>query len=141
MDTIRAFFPKSGHFFQFPKKARRDLPPLPSASYARENSRIYKRIFKTNTCKNNKNEDRKNPINLYNSYAYYLFYEAVCSLMTLFPPGIISFDDKSYTHGKYLERLNVLSVALEYLEGKFLSSECNGTPTHSHLFCKHTLTH
>ena len=29
MDTIRAFFPKLGHFFQFLKKGRRDLPPCP----------------------------------------------------------------------------------------------------------------
>ena len=27
MDTIRAFFPKSGHFFLFSKKSRGDLPP------------------------------------------------------------------------------------------------------------------
>ena len=29
MDTIRAFFPKSGEFFQFSKKGRWSLPPLP----------------------------------------------------------------------------------------------------------------
>ena len=29
MSTIRAIFPKSGHFFQFSKKSRGNLPPPP----------------------------------------------------------------------------------------------------------------